>query len=176
MSSLLTELQSALRREIESGELLELDEEFYSRVRSRVRVLALSSPAPDIVVSKAKETLRRLMLLRLLKEVAYLWSSGEAPSARRIPKEERMVLNAIANALSSITDFEGESLHAAQKRAGEGGELLLVLFKKPCPKLMLEDGRVLGPFSAGDMAIVQKTSSNVIEKLGVAAVVAELEE
>ncbi|RLE84103.1 MAG: hypothetical protein DRJ67_11120 [Thermoprotei archaeon] len=168
------DLQSVFRRELESGEVLGLDADFYERARAWLAELeeraskgGLEAEALRLELEMAKETLRRLFLLRLIKELNYLWRHGKKPDVA-LPREEARLLDQVVATLSEVA---GPSARPAGPR--EVG-LAIVAFRKPYSRVMLPGGGVLGPFSAGDVAIVPRAVALELKRLGVAEVVAEL--
>lgn len=162
---MLAELQSALRRELETGELLDLEEDFYDTVQSWLKSLSTraeegAAELPDELVERAKMTVKKLFLLRLVKELNYIWTHDCMPE-KRLPKQEASVLESILGTINRITGEEAEkhggmeeTIKVTLSPARGLNVVALVFFKKPYSKLMLSNGKLLGPFAAGDIAIV----------------------
>lgn len=168
------DLQSAFKRELESGEVLGLDADFYERARAWLAELeekagrgGLQAEALRLELEMARETLRRLFLLRLIKELNYLWRHGKKPDVA-LPKEEARLLDQVMVALSELA---GPPARPARPR--EAG-LAIVAFRKPYSRVMLPGGGILGPFSTGDVAIVPRAVALELKRIGVAEVIAEL--
>ncbi|MEM1820089.1 MAG: hypothetical protein QXU64_00680, partial [Thermofilaceae archaeon] len=65
---LLTELQGALRRELETGELLDLEEDFYDNVQNWLKSLSIetgrdTTELPNELAERAKATVKKLLIL-----------------------------------------------------------------------------------------------------------------
>lgn len=180
--SALTELQSALKRELESGDLTDLEEDFYSKVRKALAELQSSGGhaapgAASTLIERARRTAEKLFLLRLVKSLDYMLKHGEKPPIR-MPREEAEILDIVLKTLSAITDSSPRARAERKERAPGSAravsEYALIAFRKAYSKVMMPDGRVLGPFQPGDVAIVPKRVADELAASRVAEVIAEL--
>ncbi|MCS7104556.1 MAG: hypothetical protein NZ954_03215 [Thermofilaceae archaeon] len=175
MSSMAAELLNAFRRELESVELLELEEDFYHKVRSWLISLKSSGSSSqldaEILLEKSKETIKKLFLLRTIKELNYIWSKDTKPDVR-IPREEAVMIECILNLISKICGTEDLPLEPEPEASDQF--MVLVSFMKPYTKLMLADGRVIGPFIPGDLVIIPKRDAVELERHGVAKRIMEI--
>ncbi|MEM0458611.1 MAG: hypothetical protein QXZ31_01965 [Thermofilaceae archaeon] len=173
---LLTELQSALRRELETGELLDLEEDFYDNVQNWLKSLSTetgrnTTELPDELAERAKATVKKLLILRLTKELNYLWTHGVIPE-KRLPKQEAALLKSILSILSKITCEEAKEQEEVPEREDRSTALpvrgfnmmALVSFKKPYTKLVLSNGKLLGPFSIGDIAVLPLSDADMLAR------------
>ena len=170
--STLAELQSALRRELESDDLMELEEDFYAKVKKTLASLHLtgrepSSEARAIYMERARETVEKLFLLRLKKEVEHILRYGEKPK-KRMPKEESEVLDNILKSLTLIIRTTSEEIPSSIKSKEsiykpESSSFVLVSFKKPYSKILISEGMILGPFLPGDVAIIPRKVASELE-------------
>ncbi|HDD33620.1 MAG TPA: hypothetical protein ENG30_00555 [Thermofilaceae archaeon] len=174
------DIQSVFKRELERGEILSLDTDFYERARrllSKLRSEAATSSglrgeALAAELRLLEETLRRLFLLRLMKELGYLWRHGRKPEVL-LPKEESAIMDQLVYALSSIIGGEAVEAESLEAEAGWSEELALVAFSKPYTKLLVPGKGALGPFSRGDVAVIPKRAARELEELGVVEIVVE---
>jgi len=182
--STLAELESALRRELETDELLDLEEDFYSKIRKLLtdihQIRNKSLEIIPILEERVCKTVEKLFLIRLKKELEHLLRYGEIPK-KSIPKEEHQILINIMKIISTITQFAIEEAKIVSEnkicisKIDFIGKLSLVVFRKTYPKLLISDKGVLGPFSPGDIAIVPEAVANELKKLQVLDVIAEFE-
>lgn len=180
--STLAELESALRRELASDELLDLEEDFYSKARKLLndirRAQSESAGASRVIEERIRETIEKLFLFRLKKELEHLLRYGEIPK-KSIPQEERQVLISINKILSAITQTSiKEGKTSGEGRAPKSGsptKLSLVVFRKPYSKILLSEKGVLGPFAPGDVAIVPEAVANELKRSQVLEVIADFE-
>lgn len=178
----LTELQSALRRELEAGELLDLENDFYDNVRSWLATAAREARSGEheldaAVVERAKETVKKLLLLRLIKEVSYIWVHDRIPE-RRLPKQEAAILENVLNVLKDLlSQIERDEVKRVSKPAPQregGGLMAVVTFRRPYPKFMLSDGRIVGPFAERDVAVIPVRDAKTLERADAVEVLASL--
>lgn len=182
--STLAELQSALKRELESEDLVELEEDFYVKVRKTLAKLQLTEKEPSsevlaIYAERARETVGKLFLLRLKKELEHMLRYGEKPR-KPMPKEESEVLDNIVKTLSVITRAVSEETHQPTKSKdltlkSETSNFVLTIFKKPYSKILIADGRVLGPFLPGDIAIMPRKVASELESAQALEIVMNIE-
>lgn len=169
------ELLNVFKRELESVELLELDEDFYHKVKVWLTSLKSSSSGSqldtEILLEKSKETIKKLFLLRIIKELNYLWSKNTKPDVR-IPREEVAMIECILNIISKIC--ETEDLRSEPEPETLEKFMVLASFRKPYTKLMLADGRVIGPFIPGDLVVIPRRDAAELERLGVAQRIMEV--
>ncbi len=185
MRELLAELQSTLKRELESMELLNLEGDFYDTVSARLaevsaRAEGAENEAVLASIELARETLKKLFLLRLVKGLYHVWLKGSLPAVS-LPRQEASILNAVLSAMERIASEAGASTSepparaepaAARRRAGTLSAL--ALFKKSHARLILSDGKLLGPFAPGDLAVIPLRDARELERLGAADVVASI--
>ncbi len=177
----LAELENALKRELESDELLDLEGDFYSKVRKLLTELRQNkSELSSIFEERIRKTVEKLFLIRLKKELEHLLRYGEIPK-RIIPNEEYHVLINVTKVISIITQLVTEEAKITEEdknfilKSGFSGKLSLVVFRKTYSKLLIPDKGVLGPFSPGDIAVVPEAVANELKRLQVLDVIAEFE-
>ena len=182
--SSLAELQSALRRELESDDLMELEEDFYVKVRKTLTGLHPTGKEPSsetqaVYMERARETLEKLFLLRLKKEIEHILRYGEKPK-KRMPKEESEVLDNILKSLSLIIRTTPEEKPPSIKSKEltykpEISDLVLVSFKKPYSKILIAEGMILGPFLPGDVAIIPRKVASELESSQILEIIMNIE-
>ncbi len=170
-------LQNVLKREIESSEVYPLEADFYAKIKVRLsevcKVAVSGEVSKELLegwVKRIRSTMLSILFLRLTKELLYVWFRGEKPNVT-IPKEEAEILDKILETLSNISKLE---ISPSQDKVEAPPKLSIVSFLKPYSKVVLSDGRILGPFSAGDVAIIPGVDAAELERVGVARKIADL--
>ncbi|MEM1508894.1 MAG: hypothetical protein QXY49_02050 [Thermofilaceae archaeon] len=169
-------LQNILKREIESNEVYPLEVDFYVKIKTRLSEIhnvtvsgEISKELLEEWIKRVHSTVHSILLLRLTKELLYVWFKGEKPNIV-VPKEESEILDKILETLSSISKLEASS----SQNKGKVLKLSIVSFSKPYSKVVLSDGRILGPFSMNDVAIIPSTDAAELERAGVAKKIVDL--
>lgn len=170
-------LQNVLKREIESNEVYPLEADFYVKIKTRlseIRKVAVSGEISKELleewIKRVHSTMHSILLLRLTKELLYVWFKGEKPNIV-VPKEESEILDKILETLSNISKLE---VSPSQDK-GKTLKLSIVSFLKPYSKVVLSDGRILGPFSASDIAVIPNVDAAELERAGVAKKIVDLD-
>lgn len=156
------EILRVFLREIESPDPLDLDKDFYKKALGYIGSLP---PREEYEGRALRKTLGKLFLMRIEKLLKYHMKTSRFPEVS-LPSEEEEVIRKIKEFLEI---FESRGIAPRAETAGLGlrEEGVLVFFLKPYSKIAVEGGRVLGPFSKGDLAYIPRKIADSLESDGI---------
>jgi hypothetical protein len=169
-----SQVQSALFRELLSGELEPLERDFYRRVYQAVKEAERSGD--KATAELLRNSVKLLFLLRLQKVLRKMAEGKE--TLPNVTDEEKTVIDFIKGVLSSLGEApvavkEQTRLQDLEEKSPETRkeESILVAFLKPYPRIVDRE-TALGPFKAGDLARIPRriaeelSRENYVEIIG----------
>jgi len=161
------------REERESQELVQIPKDFYQRAVSYISDLKsgtvgdeLENSVKRLEAEMLKKVLTDFFCIRLRK-LLDLVSEGRAVDRGLLAPQEIEVFELI---LRVIETFQEGGIKKSSKIEGskKGKEGVLVFFKKPHPPFIATDGRIYGPFSPEDIAVLPSEDAERLIDSGVA--------
>lgn len=172
------ELYQTWKREKDSVDLQLLSKDFYAKLGEYVRKIREESRMLDEKTTRGRilmheaENVRKmveeLVLLRREKTVR-LVSSGEAPSAEGLAKEEEELVKDVAPSFESFQALLKEIVSGRLPSVSrEKSKKRVLRFLKETPAIIGADMKTYGPFKPQDVASVPAENAKVLTRQGVA--------
>ncbi|HDH06772.1 MAG TPA: hypothetical protein ENF87_00205 [Thermoproteales archaeon] len=172
-----SEILKVFEAELESDKLQVIDFTFYTKSREYLSKLlkkaseASSDVEKSLYLKEAKlvsTLLEKIFLLRMSKMLDMLFRGEVEKAEKNLAKEEVEFMKYLSNFLERLRTVE------SSKTVKPPGKLmgLLVRFKKPYSRLILENGSVMGPFHTGDIAYLPRKNAVELSKNDIVDIIA----
>jgi len=162
-----------LLREMESVDLLRIEEDFYEKTAKKllhfknfIESISDKNIREDMLrqFSSTERVLKILLLLRIKKALEEIMSKDTIDYSK-LPRLEREILFQVLDKYDRFLRRFQRTLQGKQYPKKTGYRL--VYFLKRYPKILASNGKSYGPFRENDLALLPLADANYLEKRGI---------